>query len=265
MKGLKTHNSEWYLKTAGELRRRFIFWYNELMQKIIHRAQDRGRGEYGWLHTRYSFSFAEWYEPSRMGFGKLRVLNDDIVEANNGFGNHPHDNMEIITIVTEGEVSHKDSMGNTYTVPAGDVQVMSAGTGVVHSEYNNSPDKRLALFQIWIEPKERNIKPRYAQKSFGLGSTRNTLELLAGPTETAGALFINQDAYVLSGHFDAGKTFEYELHSSKNGAYIFVADGLVSVAGEDLGTRDAIGISEELRLSVSCKEASRVFIFEVPL
>lgn len=238
------------------------------MQKIIHKAKDRGRGEYGWLHTRYSFSFAEWYEPSLMGFGKLRVLNDDIVEANNGFGNHPHANMEIITIVTEGEVSHKDSMGNSYTVPAGDVQVMSAGTGIVHSEYNNSPDKRLALFQIWIEPKERNIKPRYAQKAFGnslLGSVQNTLELLAAPTDAAGALSINQDAYVSSGHFDVGKTFEYELHASENGVYIFIVDGLVSVAGEELDSRDAVGISEESRISVECKRASKILIFEVPL
>lgn len=222
-------------------------------------------GEYDWLHTRYSFSFADWYQPTRMGFGKLRVLNDDIIEANNGFGNHPHDNMEIITIVTEGEVSHKDSMGNSYTVPAGDVQVMSAGTGVVHSEYNNSPDKRLALFQVWIEPKERNIKPHYAQKAFGLGGTKNTLELLAAPTNAAGALSINQDAYVSSGHFDAGKTFEYELRSPKNGAYIFVADGSVSVAGEELGARDSIGISEEPRISISCKESSKILVFEVPL
>jgi redox-sensitive bicupin YhaK (pirin superfamily) len=200
-----------------------------------------------------------------MGFGKLRVINDDIIEANNGFGAHSHANMEIITIVTEGEVSHEDSMGNKYTVPAGDVQVMSAGTGVTHSEYNRSPDKRLALFQIWIEPKERNIKPSYAQKSFGLGSVQNTIELLAAPIGTSGALSINQDAYVSSAHFDAGKTFEYELHSPKNGVYIFVVDGLVSVVGEELGPRDAIGISEESRVSVSCKESSKILVFEVPL
>lgn len=235
------------------------------MQKIIHREKDRGRGEHGWLHTRYSFSFAGWYEPTRMGFGKLRVLNDDIVEANNGFGAHPHANMEIITIVTEGEVFHQDSMGNKYLVPAGDVQVMSAGTGVTHSEYNHSPDKRLALFQIWIEPKERNIKPRYAQKAFGLGSVQNTLELLAAPNGVSGALLINQDAYVSSAHFDAGKTFEYELRSPKNGVYVFVVEGIVSVASEELGYRDAIGILEEPRISISCKESSKILLFEVPL
>lgn len=235
------------------------------MQKIIHREKDRGRGEYGWLHTRYSFSFADWYEPTRMGFGKLRVLNDDIIEPNNGFGAHSHANMEIITVVTEGEVSHKDSMGNSFIVPAGDVQVMSAGTGVTHSEYNHSSGKRLALFQIWIESKERNIKPSYAQKAFGLGSVQNTLELLAAPTETSGALAINQDAYVSSGHFDAEKTFEYELHSPKNGVYLFVAEGAISVVEEELARRDAIGISEEQRISVSCKESSKILLFEVPM
>jgi hypothetical protein len=235
------------------------------MQKIIHKAKDRGWGEHDWLHTRYSFSFADWYEPKRMGFGKLRVLNDDIIEPNSGFGAHSHANMEIITIVTEGEVSHEDSMGNKYTVPAGDVQVMSAGTGVTHSEYNNSPDKRLALFQIWIEPKERNIKPSYAQKSFDLGGVRNTLELLAAPNETAGALPIHQDAYVLSGNFDAGKTFEYELHSSKNGVYVFIIEGVANIAGEDLALRDAVGILEEPRISIECKEPSKILIFEVPM
>jgi redox-sensitive bicupin YhaK (pirin superfamily) len=235
------------------------------MQKIIHREKDRGCGEHGWLHTRYSFSFADWYEPSRMGFGKLRVINDDTIEPNNGFGAHSHANMEIITIVTEGEVSHEDSMGNKYTVPAGDVQVMSAGAGVTHSEYNNSPDKRLALFQIWIEPKERNLKPSYAQKSFGLGSTQNTLELLAAPNGVSGTLPLNQDAYVSSAHFDAEKTFEYVLHSPKNGAYIFVVEGVISVADEELDACDAIGISGEPKISIFCKEASKILIFEVPL
>ena len=235
------------------------------MQKIIHKAKDRGRGEHGWLHTRYSFSFADWYESTRMGFGKLRVINDDIIEPNNGFGAHSHANMEIITIVTEGEVSHEDSMGNKYTVPAGDVQVMSAGTGVTHSEYNRSPSTRLALFQVWIEPKERNIKPHYAQKSFGLGTMQNTIELLAAPAGTAGALPINQDAYVSSAHFDAGKTFEYESHSPKNGVYLFVAEGAIIAAGEELELRDAVGISDTSRVSVSCKEASKILIFEVPI
>lgn len=221
-------------------------------------------GEHGWLHTRYSFSFADWHNPLLMGFGKLRVLNDDIIDARHGFGAHSHRNMEIITIVTEGAVAHKDSMGNDFSVPAGDVQVMSAGTGVTHSESNDS-DSRLALFQIWIEPREMNITPSYAQKQFGLGASKNTLELLAAPNGGEGALPINQDAYVLSGYFDEGNTFEYKLHAPHHGVYVFVVEGVITVADEQLSARDAIGVWGETSFMVTCTKPSKVLLFEVPL
>jgi redox-sensitive bicupin YhaK (pirin superfamily) len=235
------------------------------MQKVIHPAEQRGKGEYGWLHTRYSFSFADWYEPSRMGFGALRVLNDDVIDPKSEFASHSHANMEIITIVTEGVVSHKDSMGNSYDIPAGEIQVMSAGTGVTHSESNNSPEQRLALFQIWIEPRERNIPPAYAQKPFGLGSKRNAFELLVSGEASSSVLKINQNAHVLYGEFDEGKALTYSLNTEGHGMYIFVIDGKAEVAGEILHPRDAIGIWESETISISFLEVTRVLLFEVPM
>lgn len=235
------------------------------MKIVLHRAEDRGRGEHGWLSTRYSFSFADWYDPARMGFGALRVLNDDRIAPASGFGAHPHRDMEIVTIVTKGAVTHEDSMGNRGTVPAGDVQAMSAGTGVVHAERNDSPDEPLELFQLWIQTAQPGAAPRYAQKPFGLGSTEPGFTLLAGPDGTPDALPLYQDAYVSYGVLAPGQGLTYPRRGAAHGVYVFVIEGTVRVAGETLDTRDAIGITDASELALASDALARVLIMEVPV
>lgn len=232
--------------------------------KILHKAAERGAGNYGWLTTRYGFSFADWYDPSRMGFGALRVINDDIIAPANGFGEHSHWDMEIITIVTRGTVTHKDSIGNAGAVPAGDVQVMSAGTGVTHSEYNESETETLELFQIWIESKERGIAPRYAQKSFSFLSTQEGLVQLVEPTGKEG-LAINQDAYIVYVAMAPGATSQYQLHSQNSGAYVFVIEGKLAAEGEELFKRDALGVSGQEFIFFSSVNGAKLLIIEVPM
>ena len=234
------------------------------MNVFIHRAIDRGVGEHGWLHTRFSFSFADWYNPRKMGFGVLRVLNDDIIDPHSGFGKHPHANMEIITIVRKGAVSHEDSMGNRYDVPAGDVQVMSAGTGVVHGEFNHG-DEVLELFQVWIEPRTKNISPRYQQKSFGVAPQRNTIELLVSGDGASGTLTIHQDAYMSRARVAESVAIEYVLRRPDNGVYIFVVEGSVSIDGDTLGPRDAIGLTDTSHVVMHGVPDAEVLIFEAPM
>ncbi|MES2134808.1 MAG: pirin family protein [Patescibacteria group bacterium] len=235
------------------------------MKKVIHRSDERGRGEYGWLTTRYSFSFADWHEPTRMGFGALRVINDDVISASSGFGMHHHRDMEIITIVTKGTVTHKDSMGNVGAVPAGDVQVMSAGTGVTHSEYNDSKEEVLSLFQIWIQPKEFGIKPKYAQKSFNLAEVKNGLTLLVAPIGMGDGLPINQDAYISYAVLDKNTPCNYTLREKGNGVYLFVVNGDVTFDGEILNSRDAVGVSGADELLMTSSLSARVLVIEAPV
>jgi redox-sensitive bicupin YhaK (pirin superfamily) len=216
-------------------------------------------GEHGWLSTRFSFSFADWYDPNRMGFGVLRVLNDDTIAARNGFGMHGHRDMEIITIVTKGAVTHEDNMGNTGLVPAGDVQVMSAGTGVVHSERNDSSSESLELFQIWITPREKGIAPRYAQRSFsGINA------LLVSPDGREGSLAIMQDACITRVRVEPGMPFRYSLFSSGNGVYVFVVAGEVSIDETTLHTRDALEILDTEDFLVESVVSATLLIIEVP-
>lgn len=232
------------------------------MKTILHRSNERGKGDYGWLQTSYSFSFANWYNPEKMGFGTLRVINDDIIAPQSGFGTHGHKNMEIITIVMRGTVSHKDSMGNSYGVHAGEVQVMSAGTGVMHSEYNESATESLELFQIWIEPKVMNVTPRYEQKVFSFHELHDDLISLVGPH----ALHINQDAKIFYGALDADTTITYKLEDAMSGVYIFVIEGSLGVANEILGVRDAIGLSEiSSELHIEAREDVKFLIIEVKM
>jgi redox-sensitive bicupin YhaK (pirin superfamily) len=233
------------------------------MKKALHKAENRGHGDYGWLTTNYSFSFADWYDPTRMGFGALRVINDDILAPNSGFGAHSHRDMEIITIVTKGTVTHKDSLGNTGTVPAGDVQVMSAGTGVTHSEYNNSPDEPLELFQIWIESKERNIQPRYDQRPFRFSSLEEGEMRLVDPYGKEG-LMINQDAYITYAALQ-NTSLTYTLMDPSHGIYLFVIDGIVRVENETLSRRDALGLSGVTSTLLTGEGSSHVLIIEVPM
>ncbi len=235
------------------------------METVLHRAEDRGRGDYSWLATRYSFSFADWYDPTRMGFGALRVINDDRIAPASGFGAHRHQDMEIVTIVTQGAVTHEDSLGNRGRVPAGDVQVMSAGTGVTHAERNDSLSEELALFQIWVATNKPGADPRYAQKPFNLESNAPGLTLLVAPTDEEGALPIQQDAYIYRGVIAGATPLTYALKGVAHGAYVFVIEGEVLVAGETLGTRDAIGIADTEAFTLESSGAAKVLIIDVPV
>lgn len=228
----------------------------------VHRAASRGSGEHGWLSTRHSFSFAGWYDPSRLGFGALRVLNDDKVAAGHGFGAHGHDNMEIVSIVTAGVLAHRDGMGNASSLEAGEVQVMSAGSGIRHSEYNGGNDV-LAFFQIWIIPDRTGVAPRYDRRAFpdaGPGAL-----LLVAPVGHKEALHIHQDAYISRLTLDAGHPLEYTLKGSGHGTYFFVVEGSAAIAGEWLGPRDAIGVENADRVALSAGGKTVALAIEVPM
>lgn len=235
------------------------------MKKIVHRSIDRGIAEHGWLHSRHSFSFSRYYNPEKMNFGLLRVLNDDIVEPGEGFGTHPHDNMEIITIVLEGQLEHRDSMGNGSVINEDDVQVMSAGTGITHSEFNPSDTDRVNLLQIWIIPKERGIKPRYDQKRFKVPEG-TVLKVVSGVKDD-GTLFINQDASIYRGKLGKGSEYTFSFEKKGYGAYLFILEGSIILDDLTLNKRDAVGISESDQFSIrSGKEKDSEFILiEIPM
>jgi len=235
------------------------------MKKIIYRSEDRGKANYGWLDTKYSFSFANYYNPKMMNFGMLRVLNDDTVIPSMGFGTHPHDNMEIITIILEGALEHKDSMGTGSVIHKDEVQVMSAGYGITHSEFNPSDKDAVKLFQIWIFPKGKNIKPRYDQKSFPISDRKNKLVPAVSGLKKEGSLYIHQDAEIYLGNFEKGKKLDYKLSSSSNGAYVFVIDGSLKVGDEELFARYAIGISEKENFEIEMTENSNFIVIDVPM
>jgi redox-sensitive bicupin YhaK (pirin superfamily) len=232
------------------------------MQKVIHRASERGVAEHEWLHSRFSFSFADWYEPTRMGFGALRVINDDVIDPSSGFGMHPHRDMEIITIVMEGAVTHEDSMGNKGVVRAGEVQVMSAGSGVVHAEYNESPDTALKLFQIWIMTQSR-IAPRYAQHQFGTQASPE--KVLVGPLLSSVPLTINQNAHITRILVRAGASHEYHLKDAGCGVYLFIIEGSGTVADVRVQRRDAVGVWEADMAHIDANTDLELLCIEVPM
>jgi len=235
------------------------------MEKIFYPADERGTNDLGWLKANFSFSFGSYYNPDKVHFGALRVLNDDIIAAGRGFGLHPHDNMEIITIPLEGALEHKDSMGNAGVISAGEVQIMSAGTGIQHSEYNHSHTEPSKTLQIWLFPKERNIEPRYDQKSFKDVMTLNQLTTLVSPLKSADALWINQDATFSMGEFEAGKEFNYEIKTPGNGIYVFVIDGTLKINGSTLNKRDALGVYNTSSIIIETEAPSRLLIMDVPM
>ncbi|MEK6942086.1 MAG: pirin family protein [archaeon] len=234
------------------------------MKTKIFPSAWRGSADYGWLKTSYSFSFGEYHNPARMGFGALRALNDDSVDAAKGFDLHPHDNMEIVTIVLEGALLHSDSMGNRGVIPAGDVQRMSAGTGIAHSEANASKKEPVKLFQIWIYPKERNIGPSYEQKSFA-GLQKNKFTQIVSPDGKNGSLRINQDAGFLLGEFDAGKDVSFKPENTEHGVFVFVVSGKVFVGKEKLAERDSAEITGAKEIKITALEKSKILIIEVPM
>ena len=233
------------------------------MTKIIHRAESRGKAEHGWLHSFHTFSFAGYHDPDRMGFGTLRVLNDDVVQAGQGFGTHPHDNMEIISIPLAGALRHKDSMGNVHVIRTGEVQVMSAGTGITHSEYNDSDDAPVNFLQIWILPKNRDISPRYEQSMFDVAGRQNRFQLVVSPDGRDQSLVINQDAYFSLAQIEQGETAQYSLQDEENGTYLFILEGHVEVAGEQLDKRDALGLWDNKAMDIHATESAQILCIEV--
>jgi quercetin 2,3-dioxygenase len=235
------------------------------MEKIIHRADSRGLADHGWLKSRHTFSFAGYHNAQRMNFGKLRVINDDVVAPSGGFGTHGHDNMEIISVPLSGALRHKDSMGNVHVIRQGDIQVMSAGTGITHSEYNASDKQPVNFLQIWIMPKERDIPPRYGQQAFDPAQCHNRFCTLISPQQSTDTIWINQDAYFSLGQFDAGQAARYQRQRAGNGIYVFVIDGEIAIEAETLGKRDAIGVTDVDGLDIAIKAAAQLLVIDVPL
>jgi len=235
------------------------------MNKILHRADTRGLADHGWLRSRHTFSFAGYHDPGRMGFGKLRVINDDVVAGGAGFGTHPHDNMEIVSIPLTGGLRHRDSMGNTHVIRAGEVQVMSAGTGLTHSEYNDSATEAVNFLQIWVLPDKRNIAPRYGQVTVDPAARRGRFQLVVAPESSEQVVWINQNAWFSLADLSAGETVTYATHGPGQGVYLFVIDGSVDAGGEHLAPRDGMGISETDRIEARAATDARVLAIEVPV
>ncbi len=235
------------------------------MNQVVHKADSRGYADHGWLQSYHSFSFAQYYNPERMGFGALRVLNDDIVAPGRGFGTHPHDNMEIISIPLEGDLEHRDSMGNTAVIKKGDIQIMSAGTGVYHSEYNKNRDQSVKFLQIWMFPKLRNVKPRYDQITLDWGQSPSEWKQILSPDPDDEGVWVHQDAWFYMGRFDKGVSFEYSFQQPGNGVYLFLLEGGIEINGEKLGKRDAIGIWNSNTISWTVHEPAQLLLMEIPM
>lgn len=235
------------------------------MKTVYHSADSRGRADHGWLQARHSFSFADHYDPERIHFGMLRVLNDDIITAGKGFGTHPHNDMEIITIPLRGSLEHKDSMGNGSVITAGEVQLMSAGTGIMHSEFNPSAGEETSLFQIWIFPGKKGLNPRYDQKLFDLQSYKNAIVRLVDNEAVGASLFIHQKAAISLSKPESGKTLTYKNQYPGNGVYIMLVEGQITIDGKTLNRRDAIGVWETDDFDITVEEDSFVLFIEVPM
>jgi hypothetical protein len=237
-----------------------------MSKTVFHTAASRGHANHGWLNAHHSFSFASYYDPSRIHFGVLRVLNDDEIAGGGGFGMHPHDNMEIITIPIEGDLEHKDNMGNVGVICAGDIQVMSAGTGVFHSEYNKHADRLVRLLQIWLFPDKQNHTPRYQQISLKLEDRINRLQQIVSPNEHDDGAWIHQDAWFSIGRFDEGQTFDYSFKKKGNGAYIFLLEGAIEIDGLMMNRRDGLGIYETDFCNIKVLlTGSELLIMDIPM
>ncbi len=238
------------------------------MKKVIYKSESRGFANHGWLNASHYFSFGGYFNPERIQFGTLRVLNDDIIQAGAGFGEHPHANMEIITIPLKGALHHKDSMNNTWIkLEVGEVQVMSAGTGLLHAEKNANLDEDLMLFQIWIFPNQQNLTPHYDQKKFDKSQRINQLQTLVSSVDNQenDTLKIHQNAKISRIELSENQNFSYEINNPKNGVFVVLIDGLMLIDDELLATRDAIGISETAKITIQTKEKSDILFIEVPM
>ena len=236
-----------------------------MANSILHKADSRGGADHGWLKTKHSFSFASYYNPERMHFGVLRVLNDDIVAPGMGFGTHPHDNMEIISIPLEGDLEHRDSMGNTTVIRNGDIQVMSAGTGIQHSEYNRNKEKPVKFLQIWLFPNKKNVQPRYDQLSLQLKDRHNRLQQILSPSAEDDGVWIHQDAWFHIGQLDKGKAIDYSLRRKGNGVYAFVLKGSLEINDQALEARDGYGLWDIDSIRLKASADAEVLLMEVPM
>jgi redox-sensitive bicupin YhaK (pirin superfamily) len=233
---------------------------------VLHRASERGTADHGWLKANFSFSFANHYDPTRMHFGVLRVMNDDIIAAGKGFGTHPHDNMEIITIPLKGALQHKDSMGNTSIINAGDVQVMSAGTGILHSEFNPNADMDANTLQIWLFPRQRQVTPRYQQMTLDPQERVNKFQQVLSPNPDDAGVWIHQDAWFHIGNFDADRNASYSVKRKGNGVYAFIISGSATINGQQLGKRDALGVWDTAALDIQVgPDGAEILLQDVPM
>ncbi|TKB07126.1 pirin family protein [Desulforhopalus sp. IMCC35007] len=235
------------------------------MKSDYHKNESRGLADHGWLVSRHTFSFADYYNPERMNFGLLRVLNDDIVKPAMGFATHPHDNMEIVSIPLSGSLRHQDSMENKHIISTGEVQIMSAGSGLTHSEYNNSPVEDVNFLQIWVLPRNRDIAPRYGQKLFDLSERRNRFQVLVSPRASEKTIWINQDAWFSRADIDVGQQVRYEKHNKEYGVYFFIIEGNVSIDGNALNRRDGLGLHGREVHTVLAATSAEILAIEVPL
>ena len=234
------------------------------MKTILHKAKDRGHANFGWLDSHHSFSFGQYYDADKINFGALRVLNDDVVSGGNGFGTHPHDNMEIVSIPLKGDLEHKDSTGTQAVIRQNDVQIMSAGTGIQHSEKNHHANEAVSFLQIWVLPKQRNIKPRYDQKTFNPVERQNKFQTVVAP-DNNDAVWINQDAWFSLGNFDKGVTSRYAVKKPENGVYVFVLEGKVTINGAALDKRDGLGITNTETFDITSDITSEILLMDIPM
>ena len=237
-----------------------------MAQTLLHKANTRGHANHGWLDSYHSFSFGNYYNPDRMNFGVLRVLNDDQVAAAKGFGKHPHDNMEIISIPLAGDLEHQDSMGNVATIRHGDIQIMSAGTGIQHSEYNRNKDTLVKFLQIWMFPNKQNVSPRYDQITLNISDRHNTLQQILSPNAKDAGVWTHQDAWFSLGKFDDDFTIDYTVQKSGNGVYVFVLFGDVSINGQVLNQRDGFGVWDTDKISIQANsQDAEILLMDVPM
>lgn len=236
-----------------------------MAKAVLHKADTRGNANHGWLQSRHTFSFANYYNPERMNFGVLRVLNDDTVAGGMGFGTHPHDNMEIISIPLEGDLEHKDSMGNTTVIRNGDIQIMSAGTGIRHSEHNKNKNEQVKFLQIWILPNKRNVTPRYDQITLNTADRKNKFQQVLSPNADDEGVWIHQNAWFHLADFDKGTAQEYKLKAKGNGLYIFNLKGDLKIEGQILHTRDGLGIWDTDTVSITAESNAEFLLMEVPM
>jgi redox-sensitive bicupin YhaK (pirin superfamily) len=232
---------------------------------VLHKADTRGHANHGWLDSKHTFSFANYYDSERMHFGALRVLNDDTIEGGMGFGKHPHDNMEIISIPLEGALEHKDSMDNVSVIEHGDIQVMSAGTGIFHSEYNKNKNKKGKFLQIWIMPNKKNVTPRYDQITLNISDRHNKLQQILSPSPDDEGVWIYQNAWFHFGQFDKGMSAEYTIKAKGNGVYAFILSGDVTINGQQLNTRDGFGIWDTDKISIQADSDTAFLLMDVPM